>query len=788
MDQQQYDRVREIFLEVADLEGEAQKSRVRELAAGSAEVEAEVLSLLGHHDPDDDLIRPGSQAGAPPSPLTGQVSRVVKKKETIHTGAVINSLVSTPARRIGLVAAMAAVVLALGIWTYLEVKSSLIELKRDELQTVLNADVLALELWIKERKADVEMMARDREVIRLTSELVRRAGHRSEGARALTETTAWEELLEKFDEMQSAEGYLGFKVVDTTYMVVASNNESQAGAKLTPLGIQHYSVVMEGGTRFNPPAWEAEFIRAGSAIKSEKPFISVDTSLRDENGIIYGVLSIELLAGDDFDEILSVAESGETGDTYAFDKDGRLLSYSRTLHDLTDGQINYIRIDGRERFSIYLRDPGGNLEEGFEPESLPEEWPLTHAVATAIHSARYAGTRDTEGTIMEPHRDYRGVDVVVAWDWLEHYDFGVLTKVDTAEAFRPLFYLVITFAILLGIISLCMFLILLSYFSMARLRGRLDAGTSLGPYTTILPIGEGGMGSVFLSRHQLLKRPTAVKVLKAGMGSADDTRRFEQEVLLASQLSHPNTIQIYDFGVSEDGRFYYAMEFLEGFTLADFVTAGGAVPVSRVLHILEQITLSLREAHARGMIHRDIKPQNVMLCCVGGCPDVVKVLDFGLVKDITDNSESMQTKTRLIAGTPVYMAPERFNDPRHLTPTVDVYAIGAVAYYLLTGREVFTGYSNEAVILSIYESMPVPPREVRDEVPGPVSDLVMACLAKDPAGRPPSADDLLSRLRELQKAVGPWTEDEATVWWQESPLAREKQHNVRFLLEQFFDT
>ena len=218
------------------------------------------------------------------------------------------------------------------------------------------------------------------------------------------------------------------------------------------------------------------------------------------------------------------------------------------------------------------------------------------------------------------------------------------------------------------------------------------------------------MGEVFRARHALLKRATALKLLPRARAGAEAIARFEREVQVTSRLTHPNTIHIYDFGYAEDGTFYYAMELIDGMTLDALVRECGAQPPGRVAKILAAVCASLAEAHAAGLVHRDIKPQNVMLCARGGLHDVVKVLDFGLVKALGEVG-SAGSRPRTMSGTPAYMAPEAFEHPEQLGPTGDLYAVGALGYFLLTGAHVFSGASTFELYGQHLYATPMAPSE-----------------------------------------------------------------------------
>jgi len=279
-------------------------------------------------------------------------------------------------------------------------------------------------------------------------------------------------------------------------------------------------------------------------------------------------------------------------------------------------------------------------------------------------------------------------------------------------------------------------------------------------------IGEGAMGTVYRARHTMLDRPAAVKVLNKQELSSDDIARFEREVQLSSRLTHPNTISIYDYGRTADGVFYYVMELVEGLTLKQLVQLFGPLSPGRTIYLMRQICCSLAEAHEQGIVHRDIKPENIILSNRGSQGDLVTVLDFGLVRDLT-NRDTLPTDGCL-SGTPLYMAPETINDPGFSSPACDLYAIGAVGYYLLCGQPLFTG--NDALdicLKQLQEHPPAPSERLKQPLPGDLEGLIMSCLNKSPEKRPQFASELEQGLLSCRDAHE-WNGHEAWNWWKEN--------------------
>ena len=313
------------------------------------------------------------------------------------------------------------------------------------------------------------------------------------------------------------------------------------------------------------------------------------------------------------------------------------------------------------------------------------------------------------------------------------------------------------------------------------LREQVRAALQLGSYTLIEKMGEGGMGVVYRAKHTMLRRPTVIKLLPREKVDEQSLQRFEREVQLTSQLNHPNIVSVYDYGRSASGVFYYAMEYLDGATLQDVVELDGPQPAARVVRILDQVAAALAEAHAVSLIHRDIKPANIMLVEQGVRPDVVKVLDFGLVKELGPVDGAMLTRTGTITGTPMYFSPEALKDPDSIDGRSDLYSLGAVGYLLLTGQDVFTGTTIAEVCSAHLHHNPKRPSErIERSLSVDLETLILRCLAKDPADRPQDARALRIALQACTD-VGDWTDQDARAWWEQyrSAIGIHRQDKVK---------
>jgi serine/threonine-protein kinase len=288
-------------------------------------------------------------------------------------------------------------------------------------------------------------------------------------------------------------------------------------------------------------------------------------------------------------------------------------------------------------------------------------------------------------------------------------------------------------------------------------------------------LGQGGMGEVWRARHRLLARPAAIKLIRptgSQAGISDEARRrFEREAQAIASLRSPHTVDLFDFGVSDDGTFYYVMELLEGLDAERLVKKHGPLPAERVIHVIKQVCHSLSEAESVGLVHRDIKPANIILCRYGEDADFVKVLDFGIVKAINESkqiesgpTESALTMEHVVHGTPAFIAPEQALGAS-VDNRADIYATGCLAYWLLTGQLVFTGDTPMQLVVHHAQTPPIPPSSRTElSIPPELDALVLACLAKNPADRPQSARELARRLDAIPIKNG-WTEDRAQEWW-----------------------
>ena len=661
-------------------------------------------------------------------------------------------------RRIIVFSLIAVVFLAvIGFWTHHAVKISLEKIYTSYLQTLLDADITALTIWMENEKGYVRSWADAPNLREHIQSLVEMGRNAPAAPGKLTTSQALVDLQDELQSVVKDKDYQGFAIVGRSGLILASNKESAlVGKFITAEFRQILKRVFQGEIIMERPRLKGTLITDLKA-QSSQPIMLAAAPVWDQTSAVPAVLVFAINPDKDFTRILSVARAGASGDTYAFDESGFLISDSRFEDQLKAAGIITDKPEARSILSVQIRDPGGDLTKGFRPATSMTDRPLTRMAKTAI-----AGD---SGVDLNGYRDYRGVEVFGAWQWLADYGFGVATEISKVEALAILNPLKRIFIGLFILLVVSVGMIVAGSYLIERLRKRIEHVTSLGQYTINEKIGEGGMGEVYKVTHAILKRPTAVKILKPEAVNPETIARFEREVQLTSQLTHPNTIEIYDYGHTPEGIFYYAMEYLPGINLAQLIEMEGNVPCGRVIHILKHICFSLEEAHAISLVHRDIKPLNVILCERGGQFDAVKVLDFGLVKDIS-GQDSEHTAVHEMTGTPAYVAPERLTDPRNIDTRSDLYSVGAVGFNLLTGQDVFTGPNAMEIG---YHAMKTPaPRvseKVNFEIPTMLDRLIGDCLAKNPAARPRGAREIIEILNAIED-VARWEQKDAKRWWE----------------------
>lgn len=647
------------------------------------------------------------------------------------------------------------------------------------LESILSANTAAMELWLDDQQHLAQEVVEQPEIqSMLVTLLDDPAPSDSESRRDIDRIR--DDITARFDESigglenAAASDLLGWVVLDDRCQPILQSRNLIVDRAADLVAAQERAY--ESRTAIAPPVMVRT--RQNKKLPAMAAMSSVRRGVRP-----VGTFALLLTPSGRFTELLSIARTGQSGETYAFNSAGQLISRSRFEDQLAEIGLIDSNGDtfepGSSILKVKVRDPGTNLllaSESARAAALKQNnsFDPTRMAASAIEGN---AATDTTG-----YRDYRGVEVIGVWRWMDRYGFGIASEIDADEAFEPLNLIRLVMMTTLTMLALAGTGLVGASYLVHRLVRRQASIQSdmkqLGQYELFEVIGKGGMGTVYRGRHELLARDVAVKVLEDNhnesfMTTLGDQRariRFEREVQLTSLLRHPNTINIYDFGRTADDVFFYVMEFIEGVDLKRLLRVDGAQPPGRVIHLLTQICGSIQEAHSRDLIHRDIKPGNIVLTNFCGSYDMVKVLDFGLVRSISQNDvDGSQLRTvtpaDAITGTPMYMAPEVIRDSTKADRRTDIYAIGAVGYQLLAGLAPYVGESIAEVCAKRLKQDPDRPSiRTGKKLPEDLQDVLMSCLRADPDERPQSAEDLAKALRKCSDA-GSWKESDALTWW-----------------------
>ncbi len=658
----------------------------------------------------------------------------------------------TDARTVAVAAVALVALIGVSIWTYRVAERLTLPRARERVEFALNAQVAALDAWLDGEASLLSRIAAEPDVRRQLLALLRRTRATSLTIPQLQGVPEAQRLNAALAPVLATHNFENFAVLDSGRRIVASSEPSLVGLRSSVYSDGTIQQLNDRGAAIVPP-----FLLPESGTGRSRPVLLAAVALReDRDGPVIGWLDVRLNSRGRFEPMLAAGRFGSTGETFAFSRDAMLLSPSRFEEALRGAGL--IPGDPSAPLMLRLADPGADLTAGATPSSPPDQWGLTRMAVAAIQGI--------DGVDVEGYRSYLGRRVVGAWRWLPHYELGVAAEQGYDETFSGLRIVWNAFLVLLLLLALGTIGLLAASRLLARAEGRARRAERLGQYVLERRIADGAMGTVWRARHALLRRPTAVKVLAPGRTSRRALARFEREALLTSQLTHPNTIAVFDFGHTPDGTFYLAMEYLVGLSLEELVQRHGPVPERRVVHILKQVLGSLSEAHAIGLVHRDIKPANVMICHRGGIPDFAKVLDFGLVKDRDDQDPKITTDGAAV-GTPLYMAPEASSHSGEVDARSDLYSLGCVAWYLLVGEPPFPGQvARQVMKRHVEEALP----SLSERAPFPVHPALAAaihrCLAKDPRHRPETAAALTELLTSvIEPELGPWTTEEAERWW-----------------------
>ncbi len=635
---------------------------------------------------------------------------------------------------------------------------------RSQLSTLLNVERSMLEKWFKVQESSALTMANDQVVRKMVTELVAATAdlpfkpERQPAAVAPDLSDLHAQLGKELEPSMSAHDFTGYVVADKQMRIVAAYAPELIG-QTVPQYESFLSRTLEGKPTVSAPFPSVVAVKDRQGrMQTGTPTMFACAPVRDDNLQVVAVLALRIRPEKEFTDILQLGRIGETGETYAVNQDGLMVSNSRFDESLVVLGL-LPDVDGAASIlNVQVRDPGGNTLEGYRPSVRRRELPLTEICAAAVSGST--------GVNLAGYRDYRGLTSIGAWTWLPEYQLGIITEIDYAEAYHPLTILRRSFYVLYALLGIGALAIFVFTLIVARLQRQAQKAAieakQLGQYRLLEKIGAGAMGVVYKGQHAMLRRPTAIKMLDIERVNEASIQRFEREVQITCKLNNPHTIAIYDYGRTPEGVFYYAMEFLDGVNLQTLVEQYGPQSEGRVVSILRQVCASLYEAHSSGLVHRDIKPANIMLNRRGAEPDVVKVLDFGLVKAMEDDKDGRGPGSEM-SGTPLYMSPEAIQTPESVDACSDLYAVGAVGYFLLTGVTPFNARTLGELCQQHLTAIPDAPSQRLGRVISPeLEHAILACLEKSRAKRPQTARDLAAMLDRVAQR---WTLDEAEAWW-----------------------
>ena len=635
---------------------------------------------------------------------------------------------------INLLAVALAIVLIFffSIWTVYQSELTLKENVESKLKTILKIECEAVQQWVKSEKQLASVLTSNEEfserLLALDSEPTSNRGlFRKDLARVADSFESKDCLLVKSD-----------------MTLVADFGDSWLVDQMSEL-----KTPLQEAVRSEKPVFSKlikpkrpQPIDAGvNETNKSFAFIIVVPVKHASRGVV-GCIAIAYDADTELTSVIGSSRTGETGETIALTDTGRLVSKSR-FENSSEGLGSY-------------RDSNG----------ATVQWQKT--------------TADLEA---RPLRDSRGVEAISVAHWMPSLGIALVTKMDRSEAYAPVIRIRRFMWILFGLLTLTSVSTAFYRWRIYRLRQLAKQSDlerkRLGAYELEEKLGEGGMGVVYRAKHALMRRPTAIKILPPEKSNQASIERFEREVKYTSQLKHPNTISIYDYGRTKNGLFYYAMELLDGLNLEQLVRSEGPLVDGRVVLILQQVCQSLHEAHSMGLIHRDIKPANIMLCDRGGAADTIKVLDFGMVRDRTRASSEFNAT---LSGTPVYMAPECFADPAGIDFRVDIFAVGAVGFYLLTGKSLMEATSLNELRLAheadlsktTHERLQRVARNSDRPIASTLVDLIARCVAIDRDKRVSSVAEAIEELSRCLPCF-PWDHQCAREWWQASAEQKDGQ-------------
>lgn len=773
MDPELYAKAKELFIELVEKSPKEREKSLKSLEAERPELARTVRDLLGSH------VSRTLFSGA-----TGKASDTTTQSKSISTIGLrrISSSLVGGTLPIALAIASTLLLYAFSVYLHWEMHSQTRKETRVALESMAEQKAALLVQWVHGYELRLDDWGRQRELQQYVKSLNVRLNNtnnslkeRKELLSTAPEHASIQHFLENLVRYQYTKNKqsqqepispatdLKFAIWNRSMVLISDwqyeNPDVELGGVVTPIGA---SVLMQafdsGKTSVELPKPSSDTISKDYPMESKDPYMMffIPIFSPDDDSQVVAVMMVRsslFLA--ELQTLISASVHSDSN-CYLLDDRGSIASNARDLEQLKELAVFKQNPNIRGSQVIEARDPGGDLLSGFLPRTTQEEWAWTRPGKTVSLSKN--------GSDMDGYRDYRGKEVVGAWYWIESLQRLLVLELPKGTAFKTIGFIDrafrIVYSIPLGVA------LVLGLLSLQRLFTKVDlTNRSIGAYKLKEKIGEGGLGIVHKAEHRLLGRTAAIKLIKEPFANTGAMRRFEREVRLAARLSHPNTVSIYDFGISANGLPYCAMELVEGVNLAYFIGYDPSIAADRCIWILRQICGAIEEAHESGLIHRDIKPQNIMICQRGQLCDLVKVVDFGLAKTMADNVSRDVTATRVLIGTPGFIAPERLETPWIADPRIDIFAFGVLGAYLLSGKVPVLGATHQSLLqqlqLGRFRDL------CMDRHFGSLVALLANCMAPDPADRPRSMRDVGARLETLASFL-PWNENLAEIWWRDN--------------------
>jgi eukaryotic-like serine/threonine-protein kinase len=765
---QQYARSKELFLDLLEKSHKEREAELRSLEAKDAELASTVRGLLASHFSRTIIM------GA-----TGKVSNTTTQSRTFGTVGLRRVSSNLFGGIVPLAVTIGSLLFLFAIGTYLQ--SELKRRNREEYKTILTAmtaqKASLLIQWVRGNELRLQDWGKQRQLQELVVSLNEKiqngslpAAEREEILMRAPEHLEIKSLIERYfhEPMPLEDGITSnqpnkdvrFAIWNRSLLLLSDwqfeNPKVGLGSIATPVGASMLTQVFDKReTSVELPRPTAETVSRDYPLETTEQYMMFFLPIfaPDESGQVIGAMMIRSSSFvHDLQELID-ASVLVRGNVYLIDQAAAIATKAEGIRDLSNLELfkNNPTVHGSP--IMESRDPGGDLLRGFKPTGDVQDWQLTKP-GRMVAQAR-------NGSDLLGYRDYRGKDVVGAWQWIAPLQRMLVLELPQSEAFKTAGFIDSSFRYLYGL-PLLISSVLVGL-SIRRAFTKIDlTNKALGAYKLKEKIGEGGLGIVYKGEHGMLGRTAAIKLIKEPFANASAMRRFEREVRMAAKLSHPNTVSVYDFGISKGGLPFCAMELVEGVNLAHFIAYDPKIPIDRCIWILRQICGAVEEAHSVGLIHRDIKPQNIMVCQKGQLFDLVKVVDFGLAKTMADNTSRDVTATRVLIGTPGFIAPERLETPWIADPRIDIFAFGVLGVYLLSGKVPMLGVTHDSLMAML--SLGRFTELASDPNFSKLIWILAKCLSPDPIDRPSSMSDVGSRLESLASFL-PWNENLAERWW-----------------------